>query len=52
MAKLEVAEDARVKFSEIFQKSKEIEDKFALLEYLQIKLDVMNKEFEIRMNEV
>ena len=31
---------------------KEIEDKFALLESLQIKLDVMNKEFEIRMNEV
>ena len=30
---------------------KEIEDKFTQLEALQIKLDVMNKEFEIRMNE-
>jgi ATP-binding cassette subfamily F protein 3 len=54
MEKLEDAlEDARVKLSRDIPKiEKEIEDKFALLEELQIKLDVMNKEFEIRMSEV
>ena len=46
-------EDARVKLSRDIPKiEKNIEDKFAQLEALQIKLDVMNKEFEIRMNEV
>ncbi len=54
MEKLEDAlEDARVKLSRDIPKiEKEIENKFALLEELQTKLDVMNKEFEIRMNEV
>ena len=52
--KLEDAlEDARVKLSRDIPKiEKEIEEKFSLLEALQIKLDVMNKEFEIRMSEV
>ena len=52
--KLEDAlEDARVKLSRDIPKiEKEIENKFALLEELQTKLDVMNKEFEIRMSEV
>ncbi len=52
--KLEDAlEDARVKLSRDIPKiEKEMEEKFALLEKTQIKLDVMNKEFEIRMNEV
>ena len=51
--KLEDAlDDARVKLSKDINKiEKEIEDKFTQLEALQIKLDVMNKEFEIRMNE-
>jgi ATP-binding cassette subfamily F protein 3 len=51
--KLEDAlEDARVKLSRDIPKiEKDIEDKFASLEALQTKLDVMNKEFEIRMNE-
>jgi ATP-binding cassette subfamily F protein 3 len=45
--------DARVKLSRDIPKiEKEIEDKFTLLEELQTKLDVMNKEFEIRMSEV
>jgi len=53
MEKLEDAlEDARVKLSRDIPKiEKQIEDKFTLLEELQIKLDVMNKEFEIRMEE-
>ncbi len=52
--KLEDAlEDARVKLSRDIPKiEKDIEDKFSLLEALQIKLDVMNKEIEIKMNEV
>ena len=52
--KLEDAlEDARVKLSRDIPKiEKEIENKFALLEELQTKLDVMNKGFEIRMSEV
>lgn len=44
--------DAMVKLSKDINKiEKQIEEKFAILEELQIKLDVMNKEFEIRMNE-